>query len=196
MMPDALSTFGPTSSVAAAAVAVVFVVAAAAKIRRPATAQLRRLGLPAPHLLAVALPATELTVVALIAISPRIGSAAAMVLLGVFTRVLIRAVVEGLDLSCGCFGSADNRPVTWATVGRNGVLLTLAALGTVGSGWSTPDPAAITVVAGVAVIGALVVQLFDLRLSMGRLWSVQLAGEARPDSTSGSSFNALRRNPS
>ncbi|MEM9132855.1 MAG: MauE/DoxX family redox-associated membrane protein [Actinomycetota bacterium] len=196
MIADTLTAFGPTSSVAAAVVALVFAVAAVAKIRRPVTDELRRLGLPAPGLLAAALPAAELAVVALIALSPRLGSAAAMVMLALFTRVLIRAVVEGHDLSCGCFGSADSRPVTWATVARNGVLLTLATLGTVGVGWTTPDPAALAVVAGVAVIGALAVQLFDLRLSMGRLWSVQLAGEARPDSTSGSSINALRRNPS
>ncbi len=196
MMSDTFTALGPLSSVAAASVALVFTVAAVAKIRRPATAELRRLGLPAPHLLAAALPAGELLLVALIVASPRMGSAAAMVVLAVFTRVLIRAVADGLDLSCGCFGSAGNRPVTWATVGRNGVLVTLATLGTIGSGWTAPDPAAVAVVVGVAVIGAVTVQMIDLRLSMGRLWSVELAGETRNPSAAPPSINALRRNAS
>ncbi|MEL7156944.1 MAG: MauE/DoxX family redox-associated membrane protein [Actinomycetota bacterium] len=183
MIAELTVALGPTASVSAAALAAVFGAAAVAKIRRPATAELGRIGLPAPRALAAALPAAELAVVALIIVRPRLGAVAGLVLLAAFTRVLARAVAEGRDLSCGCFGSAGNRPVSWATVARNGVLMTLAALACAGSGWVAPDAAAVAVVAGIAVIGAVAVQMFDLWLSLGRLWSVQLAGEARPTST-------------
>lgn len=182
-MATLLTSLGPTASVAAGCLVAVFATAAVAKMRRPASAELHRLGLPAPRLLAAALPAVELAVVALLIARPRIGAAAAVVLLAAFTRVLARAVAEGQELSCGCFGSAAGRTVSWATVARNGVLLSLGALAVAGSGWTAPDAAAVAVVAGVVTVGAISVQLFDLWLSMGRLWSVNLAGEARQPST-------------
>ena len=46
-------------------------------------------------------------------------------LLAVFTAGLASALARGIDLACGCFG--DSTPATWWTVGRDVILLALAA---------------------------------------------------------------------
>jgi uncharacterized membrane protein YphA (DoxX/SURF4 family) len=51
-----------------------------------------------------------------------------------FIAALSQALIRGIDLSCGCFGSTDVEPVSWALVGRDALMLAaaliLARLGT------------------------------------------------------------------
>jgi putative oxidoreductase len=80
--------------------------------------------------LAVGLPSTEVVVGVALVAGPqrwaRAGALAAALLLGAFTVAATSAVVRGINISCGCFGS-DSGPVTWLTVLRD-VALVAAAL--------------------------------------------------------------------
>ena len=62
----------------------------------------------------------------------------AVMLVG-FIVALSQALVRGIDLGCGCFGSTDAEQVSWGTVGRD-VLMLAAALAVVrwGSGRLLP----------------------------------------------------------
>lgn len=120
--------------VAATALAVVFLVAAGAKLRRPeATAkELGELGLVWSAPLARLIPLVEVaTAVALVA-APAWGGVAAFALLGAFTAVLIGVLRSGRAVSCACFGGISERPVSARTLGRNGLLLALASLAALG----------------------------------------------------------------
>lgn len=123
---------------AAVILAVVFALAAIAKLRRrPATtASFWDLRLPAPATLAVAVPMVEALVAALLVAQPRVGAALALALLAGFSMVLVRAVAAGAEVPCACFGSTAQRPVSTRELMRNGVLAALAVLATgAGPGW-------------------------------------------------------------
>lgn len=165
------------ASTAALAIAVVFAVAAWAKARRPAHRELAALRVPMPRLLAGLLPPSELGVAVLLVVRPRWGAALATVLLTAFTVPVVAAVRRGRVVSCGCFGSSSSQPVGWGTIGRNAVLVVLAATATATPSLTTPDLASVLVLTGVIVIGAVTVQLVTLWETAGRLWSVRLAGE-------------------
>jgi uncharacterized membrane protein YphA (DoxX/SURF4 family) len=49
-------------------------------------------------------------------------------LLGMFTGAVVAHAAKADGVPCNCFGTASTKPVTWATVGRNVVLIALAAL--------------------------------------------------------------------
>ena len=72
------------------------------------------------------LPWTELALgLALISgILPRIVTAAATTLLGVFFCVMVHAYRAGQQISCGCFGLGE--PISGKTLARDGVLLALS----------------------------------------------------------------------
>ena len=50
-------------------------------------------------------------------------SVVASALLALFIGVVASVVARGLNVSCGCFGSADTAPATWWTVVRDAVFL-------------------------------------------------------------------------
>jgi peroxiredoxin/uncharacterized membrane protein YphA (DoxX/SURF4 family) len=79
---------------------------------------------------AAVLPLVELAVaVALVPGTSAWGAAlAAVSLLVAFTLVLVVSLARGRRPECHCFGSFSSRPVSWRTVGRNGVLVAAAAV--------------------------------------------------------------------
>lgn len=78
--------------------------------------------------LATALPIfqTVLAAMLIFGISPLRTRLCAAALLTVFTSVQISAIVRGLEVGCGCFGTANDTPITWGSVLRVGLLASLA----------------------------------------------------------------------
>jgi hypothetical protein len=56
----------------------------------------------------------------------RAGALASGGLMTVFTIAVLSAVVRGINISCGCFGSGSG-PITWVTVLRDVALLAACA---------------------------------------------------------------------
>jgi len=114
--------------VAAAGLAVVFVRAGVAKLNRPGptTRAFAAMSLPAPGVLARAVPIVELALAVGLIASPRVGGAAALALVAVFSAVLLRNV--GTETGCGCFGAAHTHPISRADLIRNATLATLAVV--------------------------------------------------------------------
>lgn len=141
----------------ALALGALFVVAAQAKISdRPATARgFRALGFRATYPLAVAVPAVELTVAALLVIVPRVGALAAVALLGLFSAVLADRLRRGIAAPCNCFGSTDERPLSTRHLLRNGVLAASALVVALASPWQ-PSPA-IWMIPGAALLAGVYV---------------------------------------
>lgn len=167
---------------AAVLLAAVFVLAAAAKLRRPRTTQVAfaGLGLPAPAALARLVPAAELALAAALVARPRWGGLLALGALGGFTAVLARALGAGADVRCGCFGAGDGRRVSWVEPVRN-ALLALAA----GAALAAPRPvvpalAEVVAVTTAALAALVVLALCELRVGVGAVWDNRLAGEAAP----------------
>ncbi len=178
---DVLVALAPVAGLALAAV---FVIAAVTKtIDRPATVrEFSELGLPRPALLARAVPPAELVIAILLVARPAIGAALAALALLAFTAVLAAVLRSGRTVSCGCLGALSAKPVSSLTLARNGVLLTLAALASAGptpTGLDVALPAVEVALATgtAATIGLVGHQLLSLRHQIGRLWSVDLAGE-------------------
>lgn len=115
---------------AATVLAATFAWAGAAKLGRPAdtAAGFDDLGLGAPAALARVVPAVELLLAVALLAAPRIGGAVALVLLGAFSAVLVRALRGGADVRCACFGRAAGPPLSAVDLVRNGLLAGLATL--------------------------------------------------------------------
>lgn len=110
------------SELAASALALVFAVAAAAKLwRRP---DMTGLGLPQSTPVVVA--TVELALAAALVAWPANAGIAALVLLTGFTAFL--AANLGRDTGCGCFGSTTVTSVRRVDIVRNVALLGLAAV--------------------------------------------------------------------
>lgn len=161
--------------VAALVVAATLVLAAVPKARAPhaTAATFRALGLPLAPALARAVPAVEVAVAAVLAAVPLAGGVAALVLLAAFTVVLVRAVVAGVEVSCSCFGTSSHGPVSGVSVLRNGLLMGAAVVAT-GGRPGVPSLEAVVTVTVVAVVGAVVVALADVRRATGALWRVEV----------------------
>ena len=107
----------------------IFVVAAWIKLREPwALFALAIDGyqvLPewAVEVVARALPWFELLLgVALIAgVWRHVSAAAASLLLAAFFAMMVRAMIKGMQIDCGCFGPGDR--LSWITLARDGALL-------------------------------------------------------------------------
>lgn len=170
------------ASVASLILAVVMAHAGQSKLRSHAqtTESFDQLGLPQPSVLAWIVPAAELVIALALVLWSGWGGVAAFVLLAAFTAFLLSILRSGRVVSCGCFGSTSTEPISSSEIGRNGVLLGLAALASTTSSLTTPDlPAVVTVtVAGLSAM--TVVQLFSLRSQIGSLFRIELAGEALP----------------
>jgi peroxiredoxin len=132
-----------TLLVARIALALVFAVAAAAKLldREATRASLTGFGvserLAAPA--AVALPVAELSTAVLLLVTSTApwGAVAAVALLLVFALGIARAMARGAELDCNCFGQLRARPVGPRTLARNGVLAAVAVwIGIAGPGES------------------------------------------------------------
>lgn len=129
----------PTSIALAAALllAVVLIVAASAKLRRPeATAEdFASLGLPQPAALAIVVPALEAACALLLVVVPGWGGVASFGLLAIFTAFLVSVLRSGRVVACACFGTNDRDPISARHLVRNAGLglLALAAA-------TIPDP--------------------------------------------------------
>lgn len=112
----------------------IFLIAGILKIAHPADLAAAitayKLGLPPPFvaIVAVALPPFEILLGLYLASGwwPKVTSAVAVILLGLFTLAVASAVARGLQAPCGCFGPADSQPATWWTVARDTVMLLAA----------------------------------------------------------------------
>ncbi|MEM7339041.1 MAG: MauE/DoxX family redox-associated membrane protein [Actinomycetota bacterium] len=168
---------GP-ASVAAWLVAGVLIVATATKAwdSRRTAREFRALGVPMPDLAARLVPPAELFTAAVVLIVPRWGGVVAALVFATFTAVLWPVVRSGREVSCGCFGTAS-QPVTTGTLVRNGVLIALALTAALTPSVQRPDVASVLVVGSAIVLAALGSQLWSLEQTLGRLWSVELAGE-------------------
>ena len=114
--------------------ALVLVVAAGAKLRRPSQTadELATLGLRQAGVLAWLVPAVELATAAALVVAPAWGGVLAFALLAAFTAVLVPVVRSGRLVTCSCFGGISSRPVSPWTLVRNGGLLALAAVAATG----------------------------------------------------------------
>lgn len=114
---------------AAAALAVVFAIAAIAKIRDlDATARdFEGLGLPRAVFFSRMVPLAEAAIVALLLILPAAGAIAAIVTLAFFTTFLIGRLRAGVHASCACFGASKPAPISALGIMRNFGLMMLGA---------------------------------------------------------------------
>jgi len=177
---SSLGAIWPTVSTAAVViVAMVFAVAGWTKLRNPKQtgADFKSLGLPLAQPLARIIPVVELVVAVGLILQPRIALVAVALLL-LFTLVLGRALRQGSPIHCSCFGSLNREPITRATLVRNALLIALAASAATTSSLARPDLAALVTVSMLAVITVVIGQLFVVRRQLGRIWSVELAGES------------------
>lgn len=134
--------------------AVAFVRAGAAKLARPAltAASFSDLGIPAPHVMAWAVPLSELALAVALVAAPVPGGVGAMVMLVAFTAVVVRALRAGVAAPCNCFGSARTEPVSVVDLVRNGLLLAMAASATLAARADAVTPA--SAIEAVAAFGA------------------------------------------
>jgi len=179
---EALLALAP---VAVLVLAAVFAAAAVTKAADRATTadEFAGLGLPAPRLLARAVPPAEIAVALVLVWRPAAGAGLAALALLAFSAVLAAALRSGRAVSCGCLGSLSRRPITPLTLVRNGALLAVAALASTapaagGLRPTLPDPELVVSLTLAAMLAAVGGQLLLLRAQIGRIWSVELAGEA------------------
>lgn len=125
---------GLVGRLAAAVLAIVFVVAAGAKLRDPLATRstLVGFGLPGPRLLAVVLPVTEGATALLLLVNPRTGGPCAVALLAAFTTLITGRLLAGHHDACGCFGAWSSRPLSWRDIARNLILIGLGVTSTLG----------------------------------------------------------------
>ena len=175
---DLLADLG---TLAAVVTAVVFAVAGVAKARSRTTTvgELSALGVPGAAVAATVLPAVELATAIAVLLRPSVGALVAVALLTVFTGFVAVAVARGATVSCGCFGSLSRSPLSWTTVGRNLGLVGIALTAATVDRLARPDLALTLVVVGTGLVVAVVAELARARDRLGRIWSVELAGEQR-----------------
>ena len=168
------------SSVAAVILAIVMLYAAQSKLRaHEATSRdFQQLGLPQPAVVAWLVPLAEIAIAVALVATPGWGGVAAFIMLIGFTTFLVSILRSGAQVSCACFGSTNNEPVSVVEVGRNLILLTLAAASASIERLVQPTLASVMVVSIAALIGLTLVQLISLRTVIGPLFHIELAGEA------------------
>lgn len=166
--------------------AVIFATAALAKLRSPGevAASFTRLRVPAPALLSRLVPAAEAGLAVLLVWTPRAGSAVALLALAAFSIVLERARSGGVRAGCACFGgSRRDAPLSGALL-RNALLGLAALCGLAGErGWV--DVPAVVAVSTAAVLGLVLLALWDLRARTGTLWDNQMVQQDQSEGMMG-----------
>lgn len=146
------------------ALAAVFLTAGIAKLRDPAGTRTAVVDFGAPRWaaapLAVALPAAELAIAALLlfATTATWGAIDAIVLLVIFTAAVSIALARGRAPDCHCFGQIGAKPASGRTLVRNGVLIAMAGVVAV-AGWNDPGPSAVGWIGDLDATGALALSL-------------------------------------
>jgi uncharacterized membrane protein YphA (DoxX/SURF4 family) len=144
------------ATVAAALLAMTLGLAAWAKAtRQQSTARaFEALGVPAPRTLAVLVPLAEIAVAGGLLVRPGPAGFVALVLLGAFSVVVVRALARDLRVPCGCFGTTDSdASVSRVDLLRNGMLGALAVLATGAARPTRPSVAATVTVLGASSVG-------------------------------------------
>jgi uncharacterized membrane protein YphA (DoxX/SURF4 family) len=115
------------ATIAAVALGLVLVVAGASKVAMGPAWPAQASSLGVPRGIAVVVPWVEVSVGAVLAVGilEPWPAAAAVLLVAAFTAVVVVNLVRGRRPVCACFGSLSARPIGWATVARNAVLLAL-----------------------------------------------------------------------
>src|SRR5579862_7281903 len=131
---DSRTLWGWVTLVLRILLGLVFVYAAWLKLREPwamfaiAIGSYQALPLWAAEVLARTLPWFEL-LLGLVLIAGawrRVSTVTTSVLLTVFFALMIRAIVKGLEIDCGCFGPGER--ISWVTLLRDGALLATSLL--------------------------------------------------------------------
>lgn len=131
-LADRLTTPAGRAGVLAArvVVAAVFVAAAVPKLLEPGTFAIaidnyRLLPAGAVGPTAVLVPVLELAVAAALVVGAGARGAGVVgaALLAVFTVGIVQALARGIDIECGCFGSATRAQADWTSVARNVALI-------------------------------------------------------------------------
>jgi uncharacterized membrane protein YphA (DoxX/SURF4 family) len=111
----------------------IFVVAGASKVGHAAEfaqqiAAFRLLPQPVIAPMALLLPFLEILLggYLVIGLFTRIAAWSAALLLLVFDAAIASAVVRGMTLNCGCFGTHDSTVTSWAEVARDAIFVLLA----------------------------------------------------------------------
>ena len=83
------------------------------------------------NIVAVTLPWIELVAAMALVLNIRARSGALLVfaMLAVFTAAIVVALLRGLDIECGCFGTADASRVGFVKVLENMAMLAVAGVG-------------------------------------------------------------------
>jgi uncharacterized membrane protein YphA (DoxX/SURF4 family) len=164
------------SYAAAALLAAVFAWAGAAKLRQAAVTErtFRAFGLPAPAVLARGVPLVELGLAAGLVVAPGWAAAVALAVLAGFTTVLLRAMRAGVEVGCGCFGTARREPVSSVEIVRNGMLAVAAAAALLADRPAAVGLDDVIAVTTAAAIGAVVLALLELRRATGTVWRMEL----------------------
>jgi hypothetical protein len=166
-------------SAGALLLAAVFAWAGAAKAVAPqrTTTAFRSLGLPGAGGLARVVPALELITAAALIVSPRLGAAAALALLGAFTVFVVSALAGGRTVGCGCFGAArPDDQLSWLEPARNLLLAALAVTALFADQLTAPSAPALVAVGSAAMAAALGLGLARLRQRVGAVWTTPLPG--------------------
>ena len=161
---------------AALVLAAVFGWAGLAKLRaRDATERtFRAFGLAAPRALAVGVPVTELILAVGLVLVPSWAALAALAVLVGFSTILARAMRAGVDVGCGCFGTARRAPVSFVELVRNGLLALGAVVAAQAGSPGWPDLPAVILVATATAMAAVVLALCDLYRTTGHLLRIEL----------------------
>jgi uncharacterized membrane protein YphA (DoxX/SURF4 family) len=87
---------------------------------------------PTENLLALTLPWIELVaaLALILNVQARAGAVVVASLMVVFTGAVVLALIRGLDIECGCFGTADASRVGAVKVLQNVGMLVVAGIGT------------------------------------------------------------------
>ena len=176
MIPVLVDTAATLSAIVLAAV---FGAAAAVKFTSVSetAAEFSSLGLGRSRLLPIAVATAEAGAAVALVTRPAVGAVAAAALLVAFTGVVTWALAAGRQVRCGCFGPLSREPVSSVTIARNVVLLALAVLAGGQATLETPDLASTVAVTAGALTIVLIVQLAMTARVLGRIWTVELAGE-------------------
>lgn len=114
---------------AAVTLAVIFAIAAVAKLRDTDATRdnFSGLGIPRAGFFARFVPIAEFSIVTLLLIVPPAGAIAALATLAFFTTFLVGRLRAGVRAPCACFGSSKARPISSIDIARNIGLMVLAA---------------------------------------------------------------------
>ena len=161
---------------AALLLAGVFAWAGAAKLRdaRVTERTFRAFGLVAPGTLARTVPIVELGLAAVLVVVPWAGGMLALAVLAAFSTILVRAMRAGVDVGCGCFGTAKRAPVSFVELVRNGLLAGLAVAALFADGPSAIGLDDAILVTTAVAVGGVVLALAEVKRATGTLLKVEL----------------------